>query len=60
MLNQLNQVIVKDDAPKCQDPSHDDLWSAQAKRYHRLGSEQESAITAKSAAKIHGRIKAVK
>ena len=57
MLNQLMAYHVDDDTPKCPDPSHDDLWSAQAKRFHRLGSESESANTAKNAAKIHGRIK---
>ena len=54
MLNQLIQVIVKDDAPKCPDPSYDDLWSAQAKRYQRLRLEQLSPNGAKSATKMAG------
>ena len=56
MLNQLSQVIVKDDAPKCPDPSHDDLWSAQAKRYQRLRLEQLGPNGAKSTAKMTGSI----
>ena len=36
--------------------SHDDLWSAQAKRYQRLHLEQLSLNVAKSSAKITGSI----
>ena len=42
MLNSLIMITVDDDTPKCPDPSHDDLWSAQAKRYQRLLLEQQS------------------
>ena len=60
MLDSLIMITVDDDTPKCPDPSHDDLWSAQAKRYHRLGSESDGSNAAKSVATIHGRIKSVK
>ena len=60
MINQLMTYDVDDDAPNRPDPSHDDLWSAQAKRYHRLGSESDGSNAAKSVATIHGRIKSVK
>ena len=56
MLNSLNIIAVDDDTPKCPDPSHDDLWSAQAKRYQRLRLEQLSPNGAKSTAKIAGSI----
>jgi len=49
-------IPVDDDTPKCPDPSHDDLWSAQAKRYQRLRLEQLSLNGAKSAAKMTGSI----
>lgn len=60
MLNQLMAYHLDDDAPICPDPSHDDLWSAQAKRYHRLGSESDGSNAAKFVATIHGHIKLVK
>jgi hypothetical protein len=41
MLNQLMAYQVDDDMPNAPDPSHDDLWSAQAKRYQRLLLEQD-------------------
>ena len=56
MLNSLNMITFDDDTPKCPDPSHDDLWSAQAKRYQRLRLGQLSPNSAKSAAKIVGSI----
>ena len=51
-----DRTYVDDDTPKCPDPSHDDLWSAQAKRYQRLRLEQLSLNGATSAAKITGSI----
>ena len=56
MLNSLIMITVDDDTPKCPDPSHDDLWSAQAKRYQRLRLEQLSLNGAKSTAKMTGSI----
>ena len=56
MLNSLIMITVDDDTPKCPDPSHDDLWSAQAKRYQRLRLEHLSLNGAKSAAKMTGSI----
>lgn len=38
-------ISVDDDTPKHPDPSYDDLWPAQAKRYHRLHLEQEGLNT---------------
>ena len=56
MLNSLNTIAVDDDTPKCPDPSHDDLWSAQAKRYQRLRLEQLRPAGPKSVAKMTGSI----
>ena len=56
MLNSLNMIAVDDDTPKCPDPSHDDLWSAQAKRYQQLCLEQLGPNGPKSAAKMAGSI----
>ena len=56
MLNSLIMITVDDDTPKCPDPSHDDLWSAQAKRYQRLRLEQLSLNGAKSTPKMTGSI----
>lgn len=45
MSSQSNPSIVISSLPRCLDPSRDDLWSAQAKRYWRQvsASEQPSA-----------------
>jgi hypothetical protein len=56
MLDSPNMIAVDDDTPKCPDPSHDDLWSVQVKRYQRLCLEQLSPNGAKSAAKMTGPI----
>ena len=56
MLDSLITIAVDGDTPKCPDPSHDGLWSAQAKRYQRLRLEQLSLNGAKSAAKMTGSI----
>ena len=56
MLNSLNMIAVDDDTPKCPDPSHDDLWSAQAKRYQCLCLEQLGPAGPKSGAKVAGSI----
>ena len=54
MLNSLNMIAVYDDTPKCPDLSHDELWSAQAKRYQRHRLEHLRAAAPKSAATMAG------
>ena len=41
MLNAEAQIQHDDDTPKRPDPSYDEMWSAQAKRYQRLLLEQK-------------------
>ena len=45
-------IALDDDTPKFPDPSHDNLWSAQAQRYQRLRLEQLGPNGAKLAAKM--------
>jgi hypothetical protein len=45
VVNHLPLIILDDDTPKRPDTSYDDLWSAQAKRFHRLHLEQEKLKT---------------
>jgi len=49
VLNAEAHIQHDDDTPKLPDPSYDEMWSAQAKRYQRLLLEQKSLTTTKPA-----------
>jgi hypothetical protein len=49
VLNAEAQIQHDDDTPKRPDPSYDEMWSAQAKRYQRLLLEQKCLKSTKPA-----------
>jgi len=51
VINHQTLIVLDDDTPKQPDPCYDDLWSAQAKRYHRQRLEQEGLNTLNPAVK---------